>query len=62
MFSIEFGTANDVFTGGNYRHEIARILNDVRDKVLDNYSAGVVRDASGNTIGKWTLALPLDQE
>ncbi len=58
MFTMSFETGNDAFAGGGYRDEIARILNEVRDRVIDdNDSAGNIRDVNGNTIGKWKFHL-----
>jgi hypothetical protein len=56
MFSLTFETDNDAFTGGNRKHELARILRDLAKRIVtEGASEGRIRDINGNTIGTFTI-------
>ena len=51
---IEFTTSNAAFDEyGDY--EVARILEDIAEKVKAGRSGGVIMDINGNRIGEWEL-------
>lgn len=52
-FELKFNTANDSFE--NLEAETAKVLADIRKRVLRGETAGNVRDSNGNTIGNWKL-------
>ena len=53
MMHIEFKTDNDAFQDGNDVAEIGRILDKIRDSVLEGREDGVIHDLNGNRIGAW---------
>ena len=53
MMNIEFKTDNDAFQDGNDVAEISRILDKIRDSVLEGQEDGVIHDLNGNRIGAW---------
>lgn len=50
MLTIEIETDNDA-TQSSY--DLAELLEDIADKILNYYTRGVVRDRNGNTVGNW---------
>lgn len=58
-FTVTINTGNDAF-GDDPGHEIARILREIADRADQSLTAGryftnLVRDANGNTVGKFTF-------
>jgi hypothetical protein len=54
-FEIHFTTDNDSFHSerGMMETETAKMLDDIKDCVLDGVADGVVFDSNGNSIGTW---------
>ena len=50
-------TLNSAFGDNDYemRHELARILREIADKLEKDYEAGPCRDYNGNTVGQWSV-------
>lgn len=62
MFTLEVETGNAAFHDeyGEYddfamRFELARILTNITNKILDGYQEGTVADINGNRCGKWKI-------
>lgn len=53
-FKLEFSTANAAFEESP-EEEAARILKDVASKLVNDHTAGPIRDINGNTVGEWSL-------
>ncbi len=51
---IEFKTDNDAFQDGNDVAEIGRILDKIRDSVLEGRTDGPIHDLNGNRVGAWS--------
>ena len=53
---IEFNTDNAAFQDYDYTYlMIARTIDKVADDVRDGETSGIIRDANGNTIGKFEV-------
>ena len=52
---LEIETTNEAFEGWKNPYEVAEILAETRKKILHGDIAGTLRDANGNTVGKWRL-------
>jgi len=55
MFKLEIETGNAAFQDGLGDLEIARILKEVTNRVLQGFTEGTVRDMNGNTVGKFSM-------
>lgn len=55
MFKLSFKTGNVAFEDGNKEQEIARILEEIANKILNGYDSGKVMDINGNSIGSWSV-------
>jgi hypothetical protein len=54
-FSLNFDCGDSAFEDRDEAHEIARILADVRTKVMNGATEGKLHDINGNKIGEWGL-------
>ena len=53
---IQFSTENAAYSDYDYPHmEIARSIRKVAEQVENRETSGTVRDANGNTVGKWEV-------
>ena len=50
-FLLTIDTGGDAFALGEL--EIARLLREAADQLMDGASSGVLRDTNGNTAGSW---------
>lgn len=56
MFELRFDTRNAAFDGPDRRHEVARILRELADRVEHRFDDdGPVSDMNGNKVGRWSL-------
>ena len=63
MFKMEFKTGSsafcDPYTGEENELsgsiEVARILKDIKHKVLSGQKTGAIIDSNGNKIGEWSM-------
>lgn len=62
MMKIEFQTDNAAFDDGNDVAEISRILDKIRDSVLEGHESGLIHDLNGNRIGGWNYDRPEEGE
>ena len=54
MFHINFTTDNAAFEGEDYTWEAIRILEEIEDNLQHGNRDGIIFDANGNYIGKWS--------
>ena len=54
-FSLTINTANDAFKGNYPEVELARILRDLADQIVDGATSGRLRDVNGNRCGDWSF-------
>lgn len=54
MFKLEFNTDSDAIASVGER-AVANILNLIAREVMEGETGGKVRDANGNSIGRWSL-------
>lgn len=57
MLRIEIATDNAAFEG-NYTAEAARILREIAGRIERGSHSGPIRDANGNTVGRYELERP----
>jgi hypothetical protein len=59
MFNLKFETDNDAFgdSFASRSDECARILREIAETLSGKYAedCGTIRDANGNSIGRWVL-------
>lgn len=60
-FKLEFETGNAIFSE-DPDGEVCRILANIQVKVYAGLARDAIRDVNGNTIGKWSYTLDLDEE
>ena len=54
---IEINLDNDAFVGQLQNHEIRKCLNQVMDKIDDEYYNGVMHDTNGNKVGLYDIII-----
>lgn len=55
VFRLTIETNNDAFTNGRKPIELARLLNVVAKRIRNGETEGQVRDANGNTVGRFEV-------
>lgn len=57
---IELNLDNDAFVGRRKNAEIRKCLNQVMDKINNDYYNGVMRDVNGNKVGWYDIVVDED--
>jgi hypothetical protein len=55
-FTLTITTDGAAFVDSGTEQEVARILQDVAEKLRNGYTEGSPKDYNGNTVGSWSLS------
>jgi hypothetical protein len=55
-FTLTITTDGAAFADSGTEQEVARILQEVAEKLRNGYTGGPTKDYNGNTVGSWSLS------
>jgi len=54
---IRISSGNAAFGDGNAEYEVARILDTIKDRILQGQTSGKCIDYNGNGVGDWSIEI-----